>query len=352
MPTTPFFDLLNALDSINNAEKYSAFHTVNATYKTSRDENSHITADILIPRTLRDTQYQGPRPVIVRIHGGFLVTGSSLYPPWFSNWILGYALINNAIIISPNYRLLPEVTGRDILDDMNDFWHWLHSGSVDPIIWGAGYQGVTLDQDSLLVVGESAGGYLAIQLAITYPSEIRGVVAAYPMVDLRSKFYTETYSKPIVGVPNVPVSLLDDHLAMMATRKQGRIEWVTAADPPDRLELAFSMVQNGKFLDFFGSKDRGLFPMERLQDRILAGERVQLPPMFIFHGQQDSAVPVDSSKAFVRFLREKVPHARVMFYTQDGDHGFDVDATLETPWLKDGLQRISKVWLESCSSNL
>ena len=73
MPTTPFFDLLNALDSINNAEKYSAFHTVNATYKTSRDENSHITADILIPRTLRDTQYQGPRPVIVRIHGGFLV---------------------------------------------------------------------------------------------------------------------------------------------------------------------------------------------------------------------------------------------------------------------------------------
>ncbi|KAE8138375.1 Alpha/Beta hydrolase protein [Aspergillus pseudotamarii] len=352
MPASPFFNLLNALESINDAEKYSAFHIINTGYKASIDGNSHITADILIPHTLRDTQYQGPRPVIVRIHGGFLVTGSSLYPPWFSSWILEYALLNNAIIISPNYRLLPEVSGKDILDDMNDFWHWLHSGSVDPIIWGAGYQGITLNQSSVLVVGESAGGYLAIQLAITYPSKIRGVIAAYPMVDLRSKFYTEAYSKPIVGVPNVPVNLLDDHLAMMATRQNSRTKWITAADPPNRLELAFSTVQNGKFLDVFGSKDRELFPIERLQNLISTGVNLQLPPMFIFHGEQDSAVPVDSSKKFVRFLREKLPHARVMFYTQDGDHGFDADATLQTPWLRDGLERISKVWLESPSSNL
>ncbi|KAE8374455.1 Alpha/Beta hydrolase protein [Aspergillus bertholletiae] len=352
MPTPPFFNLLNALESINDAEKYSAFHTVKATYKTSIDGNCSITADILIPRNLRDTHHQGPRPVIVRIHGGFLVTGSSLYPPWFSNWILEYALANHAVIISPNYRLLPEATGRDILNDINDFWHWFHGGSVARIIRGAGYEGATLDLSSVLVVGESAGGYLAIQLAIAYPTEIRGVIAAYPMVDLRSKFYTEAYSKPIVGVPNVPVSLLNDHLAMIATGGNSQIEHITAADPPDRLELAFSMVQNGKFLDVFGTKDRELFPMERLEDLILAGESVPLPPMLIFHGEQDSAVPVDGSKRFVRFLRAKVKHARILFYTQDGDHGFDVDATLETPWLRDRLERISKVWLEGRNSHL
>lgn len=202
------------------------------------------------------------------------------------------------------------------------------------------------------LTSHNLGGYLAIQLAITHPSKIRGVIAAYPMVDLRSKFYTETYSKPIVGVPNVPVSLLYDHLAMIATGQKSQTAWITAADPPDRLELAFSTVQNGKFLDVFGSKDRELFPIERLQDLISTGENVPLPPMFIFHGEQDSAVPVDGSKKFVRLLREKLPHARIMFYTQDGDHGFDADATLETPWLRDGLERISKMWLELPSSNL
>lgn len=37
MPTPPFFDLLNALESFNDAKKNSVFHIVNATYKISID---------------------------------------------------------------------------------------------------------------------------------------------------------------------------------------------------------------------------------------------------------------------------------------------------------------------------
>ncbi|KAE8147901.1 alpha/beta-hydrolase [Aspergillus avenaceus] len=349
MPPTPFFSLLDNLEALNHEDKYSAFHIIQATYKSSADTGSHITADILIPHTLRNTAGPGPRPVVVRIHGGFLVTGSGLYPPWFNSWILEYALANQAIIISPNYRLLPEVSGREILDDIHDFWHWLRNGSVVSIIQEK-YRGVALNHGSTLVVGESAGGYLAVQLAISYPSQIRGVIAAYPMVDLRSRFYRESYSKPIVGVANVPVRVVNDHLATLTQESQR--PWVTAANPPDRLELAFAITQNGRYLEVFGSADRELFPMERIEDLLSNGEKVRLPPMFILHGEQDSAVPVESSKKFVRFLREKLPQTTVMLYTQDGDHGFDAEATLETPWLQKRLDIISQVWLEPSSAHL
>lgn len=86
------------------------------------------------------------------------VTGSSLYAPWFNDWILDYAIANRAVVISPNYRLLPEATGRDILDDIHDFWHWLrNTASVDGILRQTGYDGISLDRSSILLIGESAG---------------------------------------------------------------------------------------------------------------------------------------------------------------------------------------------------
>ncbi|KAH8431064.1 alpha/beta hydrolase [Aspergillus melleus] len=197
MPSPPFFDLLNALDSLNDKEKYAKFHIINTPYKKTPDGLCQIATDILIPRTFRDNNACDQRPVIIRIHGGFLVTGSSLYAPWFNTWILDYALQNDAIIISPNYRLLPEVTGSQILEDIHDLWSWIHDGSVDQVMQSAGYQGLALNLESILLVGESAGGYLATQIAISYPSQIRALIAAYPMLDLESTFYTKAFSKPI-----------------------------------------------------------------------------------------------------------------------------------------------------------
>ena len=90
------------------------------------------------------------------------MTGSSLYAPWFNDWILDYAIANQAIIISPNYRLLPEATGREILDDIHDFWHWFqNTSSVDEILRRAGYDGISLDRGSILLIGESAGKYFS-----------------------------------------------------------------------------------------------------------------------------------------------------------------------------------------------
>lgn len=87
----------------------------------------------------------------------FQVTGSSRYVPWFSNWILDYAIKNQAIIISPNYRLLPEVSGADIMSDMEDFWDWLHKGGLVQCLKGVGHSILTPDLSKILLLGESAG---------------------------------------------------------------------------------------------------------------------------------------------------------------------------------------------------
>ncbi|CAG8050110.1 unnamed protein product [Penicillium olsonii] len=336
----PYSRLLQALSALNTPDKYDSFKVSKASYKHLGGSSIHT--DILIPSRLLSTKAQSRCPVMVRVHGGFLVTGSSHYPPWFANWTLDYALSKNAVILAPNYRLLPEASGKDILEDLDDFWRWLRSPKFVEVIKAASSQQITPDLDTVLVVGESAGGFLAMHLALSYPSEIRALIGAYPMLDVESEFYTRKYPKPIIGVPNMPNELIEQHLS--ALRATSTPTLVTAADPPDRLELAFSIFQNGRLLEFLGPENTNLFPMRRAQDLAASG-RLKLPPTFIFHGRQDSAVPFMGSQRFFDMVREKSPDTLIELHGEDGDHGVDFEATLETEWLKMGLEMISNAWV-------
>lgn len=85
------------------------------------------------------------------------VGGSSLFLPWLSDWVLELALKEQAIIVSPDYRLLPESQGSDILNDMDDFWKWLIAGGIESGLRSGGFGGITTDVTRTLVLGESAG---------------------------------------------------------------------------------------------------------------------------------------------------------------------------------------------------
>lgn len=52
------------------------------------------------------------------------VSGTWSYPAWFANWLIPLVHRNDAIIVSPNYRLIPEHNGDDIQEDLADFWAW------------------------------------------------------------------------------------------------------------------------------------------------------------------------------------------------------------------------------------
>ncbi|KAJ7583890.1 Alpha/Beta hydrolase protein [Mycena floridula] len=311
------------------AEKFAPFKIFTTTYKTVHDHE--IQADVLIPKSISPAKC----PVIVRFHGGGLVLGARLFPDWFAQWAIDYALRYSAIIVAADYRLLPEAKGKDLLEDLDDLWKWLHKDF--PTFLAESAPGFSPDLTKILSTGESAGGYMAIQLALSQSTgAIRGIIAAYPMTDMASDFYTKR-EKPanyMMGDPPVPESVIDEHLASMAPKAV-----VSSAKPPLRGQLALAIRQHGRWLEFFGTEPE-LFPFERIE-YISA-----IPPMLILHGIEDSAVPVEHSRRFVDKVKKFLPDAKVELVTVPGEHGFDKDANLEMPWLKEGLKMITSEWLE------
>lgn len=59
--------------------------------------------------------------------------------------------------MAPNYRLLPEASGNDMMEDMDDFWRWLQSPLFTGIINNASSGCLSPDINRILLVGESAG---------------------------------------------------------------------------------------------------------------------------------------------------------------------------------------------------
>jgi alpha/beta hydrolase fold len=88
------------------------------------------------------------------------VTGSSSFVGFLCAWITEYAHPKSAVIVMPNYRLLPEARGRDILDDMNDFWAWVTGGKLQAVVNSLEEsKGVEIDLERIWAHGESVGMY-------------------------------------------------------------------------------------------------------------------------------------------------------------------------------------------------
>ncbi|CAF9937837.1 MAG: hypothetical protein ALECFALPRED_007428 [Alectoria fallacina] len=308
-------------------EKLSAFDIHTATYQ---QVDAHaITADILVPKAIRP----GRRPVIVSFHGGYLITGTSLFPGYFLPWILDLALEHSAVLVRPNYRKLPESTGREILEGLARFWTWFRGGlgaAVEAATAGA----VEADEARTLLIGHSAGAYLAVQSAITQPEgTFRAIIAGYGMLDMKSPWFTTHFEKHPLGRPMLPPSVVDDHLASM---KPGQT--VSAVTPPLRLDLALATLQYGRYPEMLGS-DKAAYPMEML-DTVTS-----FPPLFIYHGEDDSAVEVRQTEAFVETFGRLVPRGKLLVRYERGDHGFDAPVGLGAPWLREGLDFLQGEWL-------
>jgi acetyl esterase/lipase len=67
---------------------------------------------------------------------------------------MNYSILNSAIIVSPDYRMLPEANGLDIMKDLSDFWEWVHSGLKDELPTG-----IEIDYEKILIEGGSAGTF-------------------------------------------------------------------------------------------------------------------------------------------------------------------------------------------------
>ena len=309
--------------------KFSSFTIHNTLYYNAGEPAQPITADIFIPKGVKP----GPHPVVVRFHGGFLITGSSMNAAFFPAWILDYALVHSAILVSPNYVKLPESNGLDLLSNLAGFWKWLRTDLQGVVASVAGEE-VSVDQSKTLIIGHSAGGYLAAQSALTQPAgSIKAVVMGYPMLDMAAPFGEHPF-----GRETLHSSIVDDHLATM---QPGKV--ITGVPPPpmERLDLAVAIVQHKRFPEILG-KDKSLYPLGVLK------EQRSFPPVFVFHGTEDRAVDVAGTRKFAEVVKDVLEGDKIMIKLMAGDHGFDSLelTTLEAPWLKEGLSLMTKEWLQ------
>jgi acetyl esterase/lipase len=323
--------------SLADLSAYADFVTHTITYKTAQAHPVQLV--ILIPKAIKATT--PGQPIIFRIHGGGLFTGSALNPILFSQHILDLAVRENAIIVSPDYRLLPEATATDLLLDIQDAFQWLHRTSTEALRTLTNHT-LSPDLTRVFVCGESAGGYLALQLSLSHPTQIRSTLLIFPMIDITSPWFTTPFHKQLLEFPQFPPEMLSKHKADVAS----------GARPPVRSsDLLFAQaplmaiaVQQGLYAEYLPASDASLHPLARLRD----GAKLPAGGVLVLHGSQDSVVPVQGSRLFAEVVRETNPEAKIWVVERDGDHGFENEMGLlgeDAEWLRQAYRPVVEAWL-------
>jgi acetyl esterase/lipase len=328
---------------------YNQFQVLTTTYKKV---GTHlIEVDILIPKTLLEpsANLTSSHPVIVKIHGGALITGSKSFLPWFGPWVLQLALAQNAVILVPNYRLIPEAKSHEIHSDIKDFFVWLRC-SLPEFLESQPQpcDAVRVSSTRILVTGDSAGGYLTLLAALHQPvNSVRAVIAAYPSADLQDPELNDAEAaqkSPAFGAPILPPTIISDYIKSLKGD-----EIISDAAPPARMHLLLSASQQGVLGSLYG-KDADVDPLRILDDLSIAGKTSvkDLPKIAIWHGTADSAVPYQGSVAFAKKANEAEAGQVLLHLEQGAEHGFDTDVSVvntNTPWLREILDTIVPIWL-------
>ncbi|KAF5003115.1 hypothetical protein FDECE_10305 [Fusarium decemcellulare] len=321
----------------DDLSRFDNFQILETTYKIV--SGHEIACHVLVPKSLVERAKHSlteSRPVLFRIHGGGFICASSLFPDFFAPWIIQLASKHDAIIVSCDYRLAPEATLDETIEDVNDCFHWIHDILPSFI---SEKTNVNADTSRILITGESAGGYLSLLLGLNHANAVRAVTAAYPVVDVKSPHFSDAYEKPMLGFPHIPIALLEQHEAKV---KSGELPPMISSDPRcARGDLMFCFIQNGKFGEYFPGDRRDLTILEKLDD----GARFPRGGVFVWHGKSDSVVPVEGSVELAQKLRKIDSELPFTLSIQEGEHGFDSMSSIEEKWMEDGLEGLVSAWL-------
>lgn len=320
----------------DDTSRYDNFNIITKTYKTVGRHS--IELDILFSKNISATSYQNGKgaPILLRYHGGGFTAASSLFPPFFPPWLLQLAEKYSAIIVSPNYRLFPESSLQDAVDDVNDALLWVRDSLRQCVSDEIPFD---IDVDKIMVAGDSAGGYMALLVALEHPDLIRSVFVSYPAIDVRSPHFIGGYEKQTLGATPFPATLINEYVDRM---KQDPENSIISADPRgDRVPLMLSLVQHGLMGDMFPEDQRRLHPLLKLDD----GQRFPRGGVVILHGENDTVVPIEGSFK----LRDKVcnldPGLKLRVVVRKGDHGFDHEADITEEWMSESLEDVTQAWI-------
>lgn len=193
----------------------------------------------------------------------------------------------------------------------------------------------SLDFTRVFAGGDSAGGYLAIQSGLTQPAgTIKVVLGCYPMTN-----YLRRNRQPIfMDEPEPPESIINEHVAQI---EPGTI--ISDAPPRPRNRISYALSAYGRYNEFFGTGER-LWPISIMGS---SNPPSHMPPTLILHGDKDTAVSIDDSRAFVKKVVEVFgEEVDIQLIEREGqDHGFDGNLSEREGWVKDMVTWIEERWI-------
>ncbi|MCP4644972.1 MAG: alpha/beta hydrolase [bacterium] len=263
------------------------------TFKTVSD--CRIKADVY-----RDSGGNAPRPTVMAIHGGALITGArepiqmDFYAPLMKQ---GFA------IVSIDYRLAPETKLPEIIKDVQDAYRWIREEG--PALFGA-------DPDRIGVQGGSAGGYLTLMTGFCVDPRPKALVSFYGYGDIIGDWY----GKPDPFYCSQPA--ISKEAAYSAVGKgtpcgnpQGESRW----------EFYLYCRQHGLWPEEVSGFDPHTQSNKFKPYCPVQNVTRDYPPTFLGHGDKDTDVPYDQSVLMAEALKQTgVEHEFMTLH--DAGHGF------------------------------
>ncbi|KAL4906189.1 Alpha/Beta hydrolase protein [Aspergillus multicolor] len=313
--------------------KFSDFNRRDIVYTTVAAHP--IEVSIFTPKTATNAPADEPQsaPVLVYWHGGGFIVGDRLYKGWWPDWLLEFALSQNALIIAPDYRLLPEATGADILDDMDAFWAWFLQtlpGIAESENWTT-----RPDLDRIICAGHSAGGSIALYSALQRPDAgIKAVVTLYAPLYYNVPELKMARPRPILGTMPPPPRQAEAQIRAYVQKTRGTVR--TRGDVLEMWGLVACILQQGRLPRMMAQR-----PDPRLDALKVIEKGTYCPPIWVIHGENDSVVPMSCSTEFVKRLPPEVPR---ILSVRPGEHNFDASLTMQEPWLAEGCGFLRELW--------
>jgi len=287
------FGCLTSLTCLTST--FAAKFPTQTTYTYKKVGSLEIKADV---HHYNDNQ---TRPVVVWLHGGALING---HRAGISGVVRNFALSNNCILVSYDYRLAPESKLPAIIQDVEDAFKWLRRDG--PRLFHA-------NPERIAVTGGSAGGYLTLITGHRVKPRPQVLLAFWGYGDLVGEWYSKPSPHP-------------RHNRMKIARKNAfaQVNGPAVSDARKR--------QGNGGLFYVYCRQTGQWPkLVSGWDPIAETARfdpfmpvknvtANYPPTVLVHGSKDTDVPHEQSVMMAReFKKHGVAHE---FHSiANGEHG-------------------------------
>ncbi|KAJ9480207.1 Abhydrolase_3 domain-containing protein [Pseudozyma hubeiensis] len=315
------------------------------TYKTfvnTDGEQTSIPVDVYIPKTVAQTQLT---PVVWVHTGGFLQGTRKFVPPHFLRALAKH----NLALVAPDFRLCPQVSIFQVLEDVADCIRW----TLDPVARSAsGFTSDSVSSERYILGGSSAGGWPALLLGLALHDEAKriprlpsAVFAIYAITtvtqDLAPFFYEPQKPlswaadgklidrQPLESEGHLTKCLDAQHQLLKSSSAKIRIEAPPASNPVRAALYNFA-------------RQEAIYPSLILQDPS-ESSRVCTPtliktkskgtavPVLIAYGDSDPKVPHSQSLHVVDALKTVGYDDRNLLVIEEkgADHLFDMEPEKE-----------------------